>query len=90
LLFGFCIAGFNGIWMNFAAESVTRNLAGMASGFSLSIGSWGVVFGPPLFGWIVDITGGYSCTWLFISLQMVVVMVLLIWVGVEVRNNAIG
>jgi sugar phosphate permease len=79
ILFGFCIAGFNGIWMNFASESVPHEYAGIASGFSLSIGSIGVIFGPPMFGLVVDMTGGYTISWLLVSLQMVAVIGLLIW-----------
>jgi ACS family hexuronate transporter-like MFS transporter len=79
LLFGFCISGFNGVWMNFAAESVPRKYAGIASGFSLSVGSLGVIFAPPIFGAIVDLTGSYTFSWLFIALDMLVVFSLLIW-----------
>lgn len=88
VVFGFCIAGFNGIWMNFASESVSQNYAGVASGFSLSIGSIGVILGPPIFGWVVDVTGGYLFAWIFVSLQMVVVIGLLIWARCEMRKRA--
>lgn len=80
LLFGFCISGFNGIWMNFAAESVPREFSGMGSGFSLAIGSLGVVLGPPFFGWIVDQTGSFSTAWIFSAVEMMVVIALLVWV----------
>jgi MFS transporter, ACS family, hexuronate transporter len=86
LLFGFCIAGFNGIWMNFAAEAVPREFAGIGSGFSLAIGSLGVVFGPPAFGWIVDKTGKFSAAWTFLSIEMLVVICLLLWAKHEMRN----
>lgn len=85
ILLGFCVAGFNGIWMNVAAESVPNHYAGIASGFSLSIGSLGVVFGPPLFGRIVDVTGGYPFAWGFMSLQMLVVIGLLVWTRREMK-----
>ncbi|WP_245920909.1 MFS transporter [Melghirimyces profundicolus] len=75
-VFGFCICGFNGIWMNAATESVPREQAGLASGFSVTIGSWGVVLGPPLFGWIVD-RGGYTPAWLVLAGIMAVVLLLL-------------
>jgi MFS family permease len=79
LLFGFCISGFNGIWMNFAAESVPREVSGMGSGFSLAIGSLGVVLGPPSFGWIVDKTGSFSAAWIFSAGEMLAVIALLVW-----------
>lgn len=79
LLFGFCISGFNGIWMNFATESVPREFSGMGSGFSLAIGSLGVVLGPPTFGWIVDKTGSFSTAWIFSAFEMLVVIALLVW-----------
>jgi ACS family hexuronate transporter-like MFS transporter len=88
LFFGFCLAGFNGVWMNFAAESVPRKYAGMASGFSLSIGSLGVVFAPPIFGAIVDLTGSYTFSWLFISVDMLVVLGLLTWLQRGLGNKA--
>lgn len=79
VLFGFCIAGFNGVWMNYASESVPRKYVGMASGFSLGIGSMGVIIGPPIFGATVDATGGYTVAWLFVSAVMVIVAGLLVW-----------
>src|SRR5690606_41436843 len=35
IIFGFCVSGFNGIWMNVATELVPREQAGAASGFSI-------------------------------------------------------
>lgn len=85
-LFGFSIAGYNGLWMNIASETVPRTYAGMASGFSLSLGSLGVIFGPPLFGFIVDMTGGYKSAWIFVSVEMLVVIGLLLLVRKELRQ----
>ncbi|QIZ69136.1 MFS transporter [Geobacillus subterraneus] len=80
-VFGFSIAGFNGIWMNAATEAVPERWSGLASGFSICIGSWGVIIGPPIFGWIVDWSHNYTTAWLFLSLIMVVVIGLLLWGG---------
>lgn len=92
ILLGFNISGFNGIWMSLAAESVEKKYSGIASGFSLGIGSLGVVLGPPIFGKIVDITGDFLFGWLFILLQMLIVIVTILLLrnsngGVLWRSN---
>lgn len=86
-VFGFCIAGFNGVWMNAATELVPREQSGAASGFSIMIGSWGVILGPPLFGFIVDNTGSFSAGWLFLSSILVIVILLLGWTMSIVNMN---
>ncbi|MRG84854.1 MFS transporter [Salinibacillus xinjiangensis] len=78
-LFGFCITGFNGMWMNSASETVSKDKAGTATGFSLMLGSLGVVFGPPIFGGIVDRSGSYTYAWLFLAFLMVVVTLILFY-----------
>lgn len=80
-IFGFGIAGYNAIWMNIASECVAKELSGMASGLSLGLGTFGVVLGPPIFGYIIDSTGGFFYGWLFIICQMVVVIIILTWLS---------
>jgi MFS transporter, ACS family, hexuronate transporter len=86
-IMGFCVAGFNGIWMNYASESVSRSFSGVASGLSLGIGSWGVVLGPPLFGWIIDWSGSFSFAWLFIAGEMLAVIGCLWWAEQKRKQN---
>lgn len=62
-LFGSCVSGFNGVWMNIATELVPARETGLASGFSISLGSWGVIIGPPLFGLVTDLTGVFAAGW---------------------------
>ena len=87
VVFGFCNSGFNGIWMNAATELVPREQSGMASGFSIMLGSWGVIVGPPLFGWIVDSTGTFSSGWLFLTAVMVAVTILLMYTMMVVKRS---
>lgn len=86
IAFGFCISGFNGIWMNAATELVPLKQAGIASGFTLMVGSWGVIIGPPLFGYIVDLTGNFNYGWWFLVLVLVGVIVLLL-AAKKLANN---
>ncbi|WP_158735748.1 MFS transporter [Alteribacillus sp. YIM 98480] len=71
-MFGLCVAGFNGLWMNAATELVPLKQAGLASGFSISLGSWGVIIGPPLFGFITDMTGTFTAGWYALAVVLVI------------------
>src|SRR5699024_5118495 len=86
LVFGFCISGFNGIWMNAVTEFVPENQTGSASGFSIMLGSWGVIIGPPLFGVIVD-TQSYHTGWLFLFIGLLFVTGLLILIMLLGNKN---
>ncbi|ASK62502.1 MFS transporter [Virgibacillus phasianinus] len=76
---GFCMSGFNGIWMNTATELVPREQSGIASGFSITLGSLGVIVSPPLFGLIVDKTGSFMFGWLFLAVVMTMVIAVLVY-----------
>lgn len=65
--FGFSAIGWNGIYLTLVAELAGADRAGTATGASLSIIYLGVLFGPPLFGFLVDRTGSYSSSWLIAS-----------------------
>lgn len=45
------------------AELVGRERAALATGFGMTMASWGSLAGPPIFGWLVDVTGTYSFAW---------------------------
>ncbi|MFC7062405.1 MFS transporter [Halobacillus seohaensis] len=76
-VFGFSVSGFNGIWMNLASELVPKEQAGLSSGFSITLGSAGVIIIPPVFGFFVDQNQSYTFSWLFISVIMIVVLFIL-------------
>ncbi|GHH98897.1 MFS transporter [Neobacillus kokaensis] len=77
IIFGFSVSGFNGIWMNLASEIVPPEQAGISSGVSITFGSIGVMLVPPIFGYMVDETGGFTFGWLFITGIMVIVFLML-------------
>lgn len=80
-IFGFCISGYNGVWMNIVTELVPKEKSGLATGITITISSWGVLFIPPLFGYIVDKSGSFSSGWFFLTILMGVVFILLIQTG---------
>ena len=75
--------------MNMATESTSKKLAGTATGFSLTIGSLGIVFIPPVFGWIVDKTTMYEYAWIFLGILSLSILFLLLlaWRMSEVQWN---
>jgi len=77
-ILGFAVSGFNGLWMNIATELTPPEKAGLASGFSLTIGSMGVMVLPPIFGWIADANGSFIASWVFMGSLMMVATGLLI------------
>ncbi|MCM3718092.1 MFS transporter [Fictibacillus phosphorivorans] len=77
-IFGFAVSGFNGIWMNLASELVPPEQSGISSGLSITIGSFGVIAAPPVFGFMVDLNGSYTSGWFFITGLLCVVFVILL------------
>ena len=67
---GFCMIGWNGIYLTLVVELVGQNRAGVATGISIFIGSLGMVLGPPFFGYIVDATNSFSYAWFIFSIMI--------------------
>ncbi|AXF55706.1 MFS transporter [Salicibibacter kimchii] len=86
-VFGFCVSGFNGLWMNATTELVTLKHSGLASGFSMSIGSWGTILGPPLFGLMTDITGSFTAGWYGLSMILMFITVLFFGLHYVLQEN---
>lgn len=67
LLCGASIVGWNGLYQALIAETAGRRLAATGVAFSMTMSEAGLVGGPPLFGFIVDLTGSYPTAWLFLG-----------------------
>lgn len=65
-LVGFTTIGWNGLFIAMVSELAGRDLAGTALGISLTVIQLGVLFIPPLFGFVVDNTGSYRNGWLML------------------------
>jgi MFS transporter, ACS family, hexuronate transporter len=88
MVFGFAISGFNALWMNVASEVVDTKFSGLSSGFSITLGSLGVITLPPLFGFIVDSFGSFTAGWLMIVGVMILVFLLLLLLLLEIKRRA--
>jgi MFS transporter, ACS family, hexuronate transporter len=89
VIFGFCVSGFNGIWMNLASELVPREQAGISSGISITLGSIGAVLIPPLYGYTVDQSSSFTFGWLLITGMMVIVLSMLSYLAMVIKRKTL-
>lgn len=59
--------GFSGTSILLRAELAGKNLAATSTGLGMSISAWGVLVGPLVFGFIVDVTLSYRVAWICIA-----------------------
>jgi sugar phosphate permease len=76
ILFGLTGIGWNAIYLTMVGEFSGKELTGIATGISFLFSNLGVVAGPPLFGYLIDVTGEYHLSWVFIGLCMAMVALL--------------
>jgi MFS family permease len=68
-------------------ELVRKELVGQATGFSLTITFLGIIFFPPLFGYIVDRFGTYTRAWDMLAVSWLVALFILIFFVQENKMN---
>lgn len=85
--FGFSAIGYNGVYLIYVAEIAGRELAGVATGVSLTISYMGIILGTPFFGYLVEVTGSYQVAWLVMGSIMVVAVALLFLVQEQDRTS---
>jgi len=64
--FGATGIGWNGVVQAVIVEAVGRKHAGTGVGVSMTLSQIGTVAGAPLFGFVVDVTGGYHSAWMML------------------------
>jgi len=77
VVFGFSAMGYNAVMLTFVGESTYRELSGAAVGLLLTMLSIGVVIGPPLFGYTVDLTETYALAWQLLAICTAIAVVAL-------------
>lgn len=69
--------GFAGTAILLRAELTEKDLAATSTGIGMAISAWGVIIGPPLFGFVVDTTHSYRIAWELIAIISLVATILL-------------
>jgi len=90
-LFGATAIGWNGLYHASMAETAGRKYAATGTGMSMTLNQFGVVGGPPLFGFVVDVTGSYPAGWTLLTICCAAgVAMSLVMARGEVRNAEAG
>lgn len=74
--FGFSSLGWSAIYYTAVGEYPPVSMTGTAAGISFVITSVGAILGPPAFGYLRDITGNYKSGWVFTTLCLCAVVML--------------
>lgn len=69
---GITIASYAGLMQTLSVEAVESRLTGAAVGYNGIATHMGAIVGPPIFGAMVDATGGYTGGWLVTALVVAV------------------
>lgn len=64
---GLVAVGWPGLYQAVVVETVGRKYAATAVGLNMTVTQFGKVVGPPLFGFIVDVSGSWRLAWILLG-----------------------
>lgn len=70
--YGATAVGWNGVYNAMITEAVGRKYAATGVGLSMTLTEVGTIAGPPLFGYVVDVTHSYQSAWFSLGCVLVV------------------
>ena len=65
--YGATAIGWNGLYHAAMAEASGRRFAATGTGLGMTLNQFGVIGGPPLFGFVVDVSGSYHVAWTLLA-----------------------
>ena len=68
---GFCLIGWQGLWVTMVSELAPEGSSGTAVGFALLFTNAGIVLWPPLLGLTADVTGSFRWSWALLGAALV-------------------
>jgi sugar phosphate permease len=68
-LFGATAIGWNGLYHASMAETAGKKYAATGTGMGMTVNQFGVVVGPPIFGFVVDVATSYQPAWYLAALS---------------------
>jgi predicted MFS family arabinose efflux permease len=86
-VYGCTALGWNGLNQALIVETAGPGHAAVGVGYCMTLTQVGNVGGPPLFGFIVDTTGGYQAAWLFLcALSLAAALLAVLYTRHEERS----
>lgn len=76
---GFFGFGWYGPWVAYVSESAPPQREGFTLGLAMAINQVAVIGSPPLLGWMRDITGSYTSSWLLLIVLLLASLLLMTW-----------
>lgn len=67
IVVGFFAFGWYGPWVVYVAEAAPPHAIGMTLALAMTANQLGIVLAPPVFGLLLDVSGGYVVPWLVVS-----------------------
>jgi predicted MFS family arabinose efflux permease len=69
---GFFAFGWYGPWVVHVAETASVGAIGLTLGVAMTANQIGIAVAPPVFGLLLDLSGGYTIPWWFLSLVLLI------------------
>jgi sugar phosphate permease len=89
LLFGASGLGFNALFLTIVAETTRKESIALSTSIAIFFGSMGGLVCPPFFGYLIDLTGMFFYSWMFLTLLTTAIPVLLYVLGPLSRGKAL-
>lgn len=72
---GFCLIGWQGLWVTMVSELAPEGKSGTAVGYALLFTNAGIVVWPPLLGLTADVTGSFRWSWVLLGVALVLSLI---------------
>jgi MFS family permease len=89
-ILGIIAMGWMGLFFTTVAELVSPTLTGIGTGFALVFTRTGAVISPPVFGYIADVYGSYSYSWMAMSLVVFILTLVFIVTSGQLTSRTPG
>ena len=73
LALGFFAFGWYGPWVVFVAETAPAGAMGLTLALAMTANQVAIVIAPPIFGSLLDLSGGYTVPWLVMAAALAIV-----------------